>query len=393
MVFKEEDIEKINSHINENEFKKLCIKLNICSENDKPEEILEKVKEYIENDMMGKFRGETTTTNFLKSIEAYLKSKNFIRDEAGYIDSKLVLPIAKTAQREGLRTMKDVLGNDRKQYIVKKAEGYNGPISALNNSKQAKYNPTIAYSLFKFLEIPCARNLMAYEKFPYYYIYSENFLEENEKMYGLDNNEFMNVEFIIDDDNNITHKQIIEGIENTIKNKNLSQEKKISLTKKIKLQYAIQETLKSLICSSDQNLGNTSLIVKEGDNGQIEDMNISPAYDLDLSFGLGEEMITRMSQSQILYRTTQEGKIDLESIINEFKDIDGYEQELEKIKNKLNDNYIDKIFNMAYEESKIEAFNNKELKDKFGNFIMKRVAVFKETYKKMNEKEDKIRNE
>lgn len=392
MDFKDEDIEKINSYIKESEFKNLCIDLNICSKNDKPEEILEKIKGYIENDMMGKYRGETTTSNFLESIEVYLQNKDFKRDENGYIESKMVLPISKSTARGGLRTMQDVLGNDRKKYIVKRAEGYNGPISSLNNSKQAKYNPTIAYSFFEYLGMKSAKNLIAYDKFPNYYIFSENFLKENEKIYGLDNNEFINAKFITDENNNITHQQIIEEIENAIKNKDLTQQKKITLIKKLKLQYAVQETLKSLICSSDQNLGNTSVIVKEGNDGQIEDINISPAYDLDLSFGLGEEMLERMPQSQILYRTTKKGKSDLESIINEFKEIEGYSEELEKIKNKLNDNYVDKIFDIAYKESRVEAFKSKELKEKYGNFIMRRVATFKEVCKKTNEREDKLKN-
>lgn len=381
MIFSEEQIKNIKSYIDNEKFKKLCIQLNICSENDTHQELLNKIKEYIENIMMGKYRGQAATIKFLESIEIYLKNSEFERNEQGYINYKLVLPIANSTQREGVRVEGDILGHDGKQYIVKQAEGLKGAISELKNSKEAKYNPTIAYAFFKLLDQPCARNLMAYETFPYYYIFSENFLKENQKAYGLDNEKFMYSEFLINEDNNITHKQIMDGIEKTINKKELTSDKKISLIKKVKLQYAVQETLKSMICCMDQNLGNTSIVITEGENGQIEDINISPAYDLDLSFNLGEEMLSGIPQNQVLYRTTQDGKTDLISIINEFKEIEGYKETLEEIKNKLNGNYIEQIFNIAYEESKVDMFNNKELRDRFGNFIMRKVATFKEACK------------
>ena len=388
MVFSEEQIEKINSYIGKEEFKKLCIDLNICDENDK-DDLLGKIKEYIENDMMGKFRGQSAIEKFLKAIEIYLGRDEFKRDEEGYIDYNSVLPLGKAPERTGLRVGKDILGQDRKQYIVKLAEGFKGPISGFTNSKDARYNPTIAYETFKFLGEPCARNLMAYETFPYYYIFSENFVKENEKIYGLDNDEFIDATFIIDEKRNITHKQILEGIEETMSKKNLSSQ----LIKKVQLQYAVQETLKCLICSMDQNLGNTSIVVTEGENGQIEDANISPAYDIDLSFNLGEEMLKGVPETQVLYRTTQDDKIDLVSLINEFKDIEGYKETLQNIKAKLDGNYIDQIFDMAYEDTRIEKFNDKSIREKYGNFLMRRVAAFKEACRTTFEREDKYKSE
>lgn len=392
MVFSEEQIEKINSYIDNEDFKKLCIELNICSENDQ-EELLEKIKEYIEDDMMGKFRGQSAINKFLKSIDIYLKNNDFERQNEGYINYNVVLPIANSILRDGLRVEQDILGHDRKQYIVKQVEGYKGPISDFEDSKQAKYNPTMAYAFFKFVGVPCARNLMAFEGFPYYYIFSENFLNKNEKMYGLDDNKFMNTEFVIDEENNITHKQIMDRIEATIGKQNISPDKTILLSKKVKLQYAVQETLKCLICSADESLKNTSLIVKEGKDGEIEDINVSPAYDVDLSFNIGERMLEGIPKNAIFSRTTQSGKIDLVSIINEFKAIDGYKDALGEIKNKLNDNYINQIFDIAYEESQVEMFKDKKLKDKFANFIMRRVATFKEACKEIINKESILKNE
>ena len=388
MVFSEEQIGKINSYIDNEDFKKLCIELNICSENDK-ENLLGKIKEYIENDMMGKFRGQSAIEKFLRTIEIYLGRDEFKRDEDGYIDYNSVLPLGNSPERTGLRVGKDILGPDRKRYIVKLAEGFKGSISGFKNSKEARYNPTLAYETFKFLGEPCSRNLIAYETFPYYYIFSENFVKENERIYGLDDDRFIDAKLFVDEKNNVTHKQILDGIEKTMSKKNLPSQ----LIKKVQLQYAVQETLKCLICSMDQNLGNTSMVVTEGENGQIKDANISPAYDIDLSFNLGEEMLKGIPETQVLYRTTQDGKIDLVSLINEFKDIEGYQETLQNIKAKLNGNYIDQIFDMAYEDTRIEKFNDKSMREKYGNFLMRRVAVFKEACRTTFERKDKTKTE
>ena len=216
-----------------------------------------------------------------------------------------------------------------------------------------------------------------------------SFIKENEKSYGLNDSEFMDTKFFIDERNNITHKQILDGIQETMIKKNVSSE----LIKKVKLQYTVQETLKCLICSADQNLGNTSIVIKQDENGQIEDANISPAYDIDLSFNLGEEMLKGIPETQVLYRTTQDGKIDLASLINEFKDIEGYEEVLQNIRGKLNENYIDQIFDMAYEDTKIGRFKDRDIREKYGNFIMRRVAIFKEACRTTFEREDRTKTE
>ena len=98
---------------------------------------------------------------FLNSIEIYLNNNDFYRDENGYINHKYVLQLVKFEKRSGLRVQKDILGHDRKRYIVKAAEGYKGSISGFKNAKDAKYNPSIAYAFFKYINEPCARNLIS----------------------------------------------------------------------------------------------------------------------------------------------------------------------------------------------------------------------------------------
>ena len=398
MEFTEEVSQKLIEYLEQEDIRNICINLGIFSNLDTLEERFEKTKKYIIETMKGKFIGDKATNKFLNVIEYYLRNEDFERfngDEYipdGFINYNLVLPIV-GERRNGFRVSNDILGFDGKKYIVKDAEGLRKGAAGRKYVKDARYNPTVAYAVFKFFGVPCARNLPACEKVPHYCIFSENFLKENQKVYELADEKFIDTEFIIDKDNNITHKQIMDGIEETIGKKNMQPDKVSLLNKKIKLQYAVQETLKCLICSIDQNLRNTSLIVTEGENGEIQDINISPAYDLDLSLNLGEEMLNVLPKKEILYRTTQDGKIDLASIINEFKFIEGYKETLQEIKNKLNDNYINQIFNIAYEETKVDIFKDKELRDRFGNFIMKRVAIFKEACKEDIDREIKSKNE
>jgi hypothetical protein len=399
MEFTEEVSQKLTEYLKQDDIRNICIKLGIFLESNTLEEMLENTKTYITEIMRGKFIKDSATDKFLNVIKYYLTNKDFERfigDEYipnGFINSNIVLPVV-GERKDGFRASEDILGFDGKKYIVKNAEGLKSGAAGRKNARDARYNPTVAYAFFKLIGMPCARSLPACEKIPYYYIISENFLNENQKAYGLDSEKFMDTEFIIDGNNNsITHKQIMDGIQETINKKDLPLDKKILLIKKLKLQYAVQETLKSLICSFDQNLGNTSLIVTEAENGEIEDINVAPAYDLDLSFNLGEEMLRGVPENEVLYRTTQDGKIDLLSIVNEFKGVDGYKEAVGEIKNKLSDNYINQIFDIAYEESKVEIFKNKELKDKFANFIMRRVATFKEACKELVEREDKSKSE
>lgn len=398
MEFSEETSQKLIEYLNQEDIIEVCIKLGIFSYSDSLEKMLEKTKEYISGTMLGRFKGNRTIDKFLNVIKYYLKNNDFERfnnDECisnGVINYNLLLPIV-SKRRDGHRVCNDILGFDGKRYIVKSAEGFKIGVSGMQYARDGKYNPIVASAFFRFIGQPCANNLLACEKIPYYYILSENFLKDNERIYGLNDIKFMGKELVIDENNNITHKQIISSIDEMIESKKISSDKALELSKKLKLQYAVQETLKCLICSMDQNLGNTSIIVSETENGEIKDLNISPAYDMDLSFNLGEEMLKCLNHKEVVYRITEEEKTDLISIINEFKSIEGYEEALQEILNKLNGNYVEQIFDITYQETGVNEFRNKDIRDRYGNFIMRRVAIFKEACKTSIDKNEKTKNE
>ena len=266
MEFSEEVSQKLIEYLNQENIRKICINLGIFSDSASLEEMLEKTKKYITENLRGKFIKEKATEKFLKLINCYLTNKDFERfngDEYipnGFINYNFVLPVV-SKRRNGFRVLSDILGFNGKKYIVKETEGLRMGAAGKKYVKDARYNPTVAYAFFEFLEMPCAKSLPACEKIPYYYIFSENFLKDNEKLYELDDDEFMETTFFIDENNNITHKQIMDCIEKTINKKNLPPDKVLLLCNKLKLQYAIQATLECLICSMDQSLRNTAFSI------------------------------------------------------------------------------------------------------------------------------------
>ena len=392
MEFSEDILEQLKICVEDKELNKVCIDLGIIEDRNTNQIKLEKIKEYISENLLGKIRGKSAIIKFLTTMHAYKQNNELVRISNkgnytdGFVDYNLLLPLKDSSKISGFRTSSEVLGEDRNRYILKDAEGLKGITSGMNNAKDAKFNPTIAYAFFKYLGEDCAEFIPALEKQPYFYILSKNFLKKNQEIISLDNENFTSKPLHIDEEKNITHSSILDAIENHVKEKGFSKEKTIEISEKLKLQYVVQETIKSLICNMDENLGNTSFISTKDKEGNIADINISPAYDLDISFALGEEMQKSIGNVNKINRVTKDGKNDLKSIIQEFELINGYKEKMQEIMQKFQNGYIDKIFNIAYEFTKIEIFKSKELKQKYSGFLMRRIALFKEACKEDKEK-------
>jgi len=399
MEFSEDVVERIKTCLNDKKGNIVCIKLGIYEPDDSLEEKINCVEEYIAKYLNGDIRGNIAIDRFFKTMEKYTSTDEIARinePEAIYhefIDYKSVLPIKskiKSDKIKGFRTCGKYLGQDLKEYLVKEAEGLKGNVSGLGTSKQAKFNPTIVYSIFKYLGEDCAGAIPSFDSFPYFYIFSENFLKDNQELVSIEDITEGNEEIEFNDNGGLKHSKIINIFEEYINTKNFDDETKKKIFEKIKLQYAVQETLKKLVFSMDENLGNTSVIETKDGNGKIVDINISPAYDLDLSLNLGEDMMNKLNTAHIFFRTTEDGKNDLKSLIQEFKSIPGYSNKVQEFVGKLNGNYLDEIFDIAYEHTGIEKFRKEEFKKNYSSFIMRRVALFKEACR---EEKDRSENE
>lgn len=394
ITFNNEQKEKVEQYLENEKAKKILTRLGVYDKDTSSEQNIESIKRYILDGLMGKYRGNISTDRFFKSMDFYIKNDDFKRFKEddyipdGFIDYNISLPTNEKF-KGGLRTSNKVLGPDDNEYIVKEAERLKGDIAGKKYGKDGLYNPIIANAVFEFLGEEAAEYIPACEKLPYYYLYSKNFLKPNQKMYRLDDEDFMEYVFELDENGNIKHSKIMQGIEGTVRKKygqELSEEQLTKICDKLKLQYASQETIKKLIKSMDENLGNTSIVITENDEGKMEEINISPAYDLDLSFLLGEELLSTDYSNQILYRTADNGKVDLKSVIDSFKEIPGYNEKINNYIEKFKGNYVDQIFDIASKTSGVVAFNKMSIKDKFGGFLMRQVALFKEACRNQNNK-------
>ena len=382
MDFTEDVLNKLKSCIEDQKVIDICKDLEILKEEDSTEIKLEKIEEYIDYDLVGRIRGQSAIVRFLRCINSYIENDDLVRiNDEGYsadkfVDFNLVLPIKENenGKRKGFRVSSEVLGADRNRYILKTAEGLKGGTSGKKNTRYAIYNPTIAYAFFKYLGEECAEAIPGLEKEPYYYIFSKNFLKENQEMISIGDEHFTTKKLVIDENNNITHQSIIEAIEDFAQKSEVDSDK-------LKMQYAVQETIKKMICSMDENLGNTSFVISKDIDGNIENIDISPAYDLDISFTLGEEMQKAIGDINQLNRVSKGGEKDLKSMIQEFKTIPGYMDKMQEFIEKFQGEYTNEIFDIAYESTKIDIFKNKSIKEVYDNFIMRRVALFKEACK------------
>ena len=399
MEFSEEILNKLKSCIEDERVIDICKDLEIIKDKDSKDVRLEKIKEYISYDLIGNIRGESAIARFFRCINSYMNNDDLIRiDDEGYftngfVDYNVVLPLKenKDSKRSGVRVSSEVLGADRNRYILKTAEGLNGGVSGKKNARDAKYNPTMAYAFFKYLGEDCAEAIPGLEKAPYYYIFSKNFLQENQEMISIGNEQFTTKELVIDENNNITHQSIIEAIGDFVQRLDIDSERKEEISEKLIMQYAVQETIKKMICSMDENLGNTSFVMSKDKEGNLVDINISPAYDLDISFALGEEMQKAIGDIDQINRVTTDGRKDLVSLIYEFKSIPGYKEKMQNFVQKFQDDYTNKIFDIAYEFTNIDEFKNNTMRETYKNFITRRVALFKEACK--DEKDNTIKKE
>ena len=331
-------------------------------------------------------------TRFLQSIKSYMENFELPRNEDGLVNSRDMLKIYEQNIFGGIRGSKKYLGQDGVIYIKKQAEGTKGPIF----DSEGKYNPTMANAVFEFLGQKAAEAIPAEEGFPYYYVISRFFLEKNQHLVSVDSEEmdkYLNntIRQNVGDKTNstteyssITHSQILYAIEQFTRErlKGQTKDKIEKQIKEIKISYAIQETLKEFICSIDQNLGNTSLIITKKNDGE-EEITLSPAYDMDLSFNMGYKLLHLHGDknNNKFYRTTQNGSTTLKDIVEEFSStVPGYIEKLGEIISKLDSNYVDQILNIAYKNSGAKYFKSESARNNYSSILIRRVAELKHAF-------------
>lgn len=402
--FNEEQKEKLKRYYKEDWFKELNELVNICDLDQNEEVILEHIKNYIK--YFVKQREMTFSERvdmFIKALEAYSNKENipFEKDEEGRIinlsksgfteengfymkDKKVEL----TAHKQlGLYYRNIYVSTDRKIYLVKIAMDNKGQISGYEKGIETEYNPVLAQNIFEYFEEPVAKYLVAkIEGFPNRIILTENFLQKNQELIHLC--DFYELEKDEQDssEEKDTHSSRLKLIENNLRiryERQMGKDKFEELLGKIKLQYVRQEFMKKMLGPMDNNFGNSGLILTTtGNDMDIPEIDLSPAYDLDLSFNIAEEV-------EVSRTYTDNGKDDMESYIDEFKNVEGFRKFLDGIVEKMQDEDLpEKLVNDTYEKTGLEFL--KINKENYVKYLKRKFKEVKDAYKKVYSEEKEV---
>ena len=355
--FEKEDEELLRTYIKEPWFIELNDLVSICDLSGNEESILQNIKDYIWN-VLAKNRDDefaNATKNFLKFLESYTNKKepcfkgksdgstfdttqDLLEVSSGYHISIDVMKqnLKKRAYAtNGLYSFASFIGTDHTEYLAKRSMESKGLPVYDDSRKQVDFNPIMAQCTFEYFDEPVAGYFLVHEKsHPFRVILSKNFLETNQELVHF-KDLYSSNSYVVDDKMD-TYVGRIQMMESNIKMryKNLlSPEKMQELLDKLKLQYCKQEFMKLVIGPMDCNLGNTALILTNNDDKEVPEINLSPAYDLDLSFNLAQIMSSKGSMSVM---ETSDGKVaNINSFIKEFKDVSGFEEFLSEFYRKI----------------------------------------------------------
>ena len=386
--FNKEQENKLKEALTENWFKYLNSKVNMYDEDADIETKIGHIKEYI------KYYCKSPDEDIQKTVEKFFglledyEQKRYrepLRDDKGlvnlldsgfnsgnafYTGKIKLMQVGKGTFREGI-----YISTDGKEHIKKRTMDLEPQMNDFKHRKQLRYNGVIANQVFKSFGEESATYLPAIKFPPYYYIISENFLKENQELITFDDL------YHEKDKECYKHSEILKLLEGNIRirYKNSMDEKEYNeLIKKLELQYSKQAFIKKIIGLGDEKIGNLGIVLTtSGEEMEIPQIDMSPAFDLDMSFNIADEAN--------MYRiTTDNEKNDIKSFVEEFKKVDGFSDFITNVINimKKEDELIDDIINKSYEVSKAKYFKDEDNITNYKNYLK---ARFQETRQAYNE--------
>lgn len=305
-------------------------------------------------------------THFCKFFEAYKKKENIIyHNEEGYIDLSKTLHMRQPvlyATGKGEFTDSYCLFTDGSIYISKLPLHYAPNKSGIFDSS-CKYSPIIATEIAKTLGIETSENVLGRKPNKHEVILSKYFLEQNEELINFYEDPEEPDEFVVQD-----KKEEKQNPYEKISNVFMELEKNLKLRhypkdqiEKVKFDFLKQEFLAKLIDLKDQKADNTGIITSIV--GGKRSVRIAPMFDYDFSFKAAED-------SSLRSRKADNGKADITSLIEQYKDYPGF---LEFVKKSVNSLDMENIYESIYIKHGLKFFQNyKEnsvLKNKFTSIV------------------------
>ena len=396
-----EQLNSIKTIIHTDDFKKINSIVNICDLEQSEDKIIQNVKDYIwlfiSNSHSSLFNVDVN--NFIDFFKNYSNNKKPVftyPSENGEIKDLrydfLVICNGYHIKHDysymhggsvnGLYMAESYLGTDHKIYLSKRSMR----VRALPVSDEAKmevdYNSLLAESVFRYFSQPVASYYLGKRIVtPYNIILTPNFLDSNQELIHLSDLPNNNDKYPFTHTGRLN--MIIDCLTDRYK-KNMTDTEFNKLIEKIQLQFCIQSFLKLLIGPVDINSGNTALVLTH--NGtSVPSIDISPAYDLDISFNVSYELDDGDNLSQL---RDANGKFStIMSLVKEFKDIPGFKDFLTKfVKTKLKHNIAKEVLDDVYKRTNLSFFREKETS--YTHFLNQRFIEVLEAYKTVYAKED-----
>ena len=275
--------------------------------------------------------------HFYNFYEKYKnKDASIVYKAEGEIDlgktPHLVQP-ARVAKNKGYFTDNYLILPDGTIFISKIPLNYKSSIS-LEREPNCRYNTIIATKMAKKLGITTSENFLARLADGQYRTLSKFFLRPNE--------EFVT---FFKDEGNPKISTIYKKLEETLTLRKYPAER----IEEIKMEFLKQEFLAKLIGLDDQKADNTGLIAGIDANGE-RTIRLTPMFDYDYSFLTGEK-------SDIVRRQADNGKTDIVSLIEQYKDNPDF---MQFVKKSLTSFDIKKVYQSLYEEDRLTCFKNYE---------------------------------
>lgn len=298
--------------------------------------------------------------HFIKFLQHYLKGEpaEDVFDEQGYLDLSQTLYLVKPirfAASAGDSTDNHIMLTDGRKYISKIPLNYQGG-SGIRN-KYSIFVSLIASYIAKAAETEAAEIALA-RTYNGKRILSKNFLQPNEELV-----------LCVDDMEETTVSNYLSKLEQALRLRKFPNEE----IAKIMFESLKQEFVAKLIGLKDQRADNSPVIIGVDENGKRY-ARVAPMFDLDYSFHIGE------IGPDFITRTCDNGKDDIGSLIEQYKDYPGFE---EFVKTSIQSIDMVNIFRQMYEETGIKIFGeyegDEEMK-KFMHFVNKNIRTCKRNY-------------
>lgn len=401
--FSQEQLRKIKSIIQIDDFRKINTIVNICDLNQNEEDIIKNIKDYIWTYLANNNSSDfsLSVNNFISFVENYQKKSNpqfTLPSQDGKVcnlkNDLLVISngyhihkdfrYLKFCNANGLYMKNSYLGSNHKVYLSKKSMQSKTLGVSREIVKEVDYNSLVAESFFRYFLQPVASYyLLQEDSQPFNLLFTPSFLKDNQELIHLS-------DFDVEEDNNYfdTHSNRLKILKDNLQVRygNKMDEKEFQkMIEKIQLQYCIQTFLKLLIGPMDINFGNTAIILTHENGSFVPSIDIAPAYDLDISFNIATELVENNMLDQV--KDIDGNPSTIMSLVKEFKDISGFKDFLTNfVKIITNYDVSEKILDNVYQRTNLDFF--KEKKETYVSFLNKRFIEALMAYRNVFLKEE-----